>query len=299
MKDKTLTGHLLCLITIFFWGTTFISTKILLQDFTPVEILFFRFLLGLAALFAVCPRRLKNTTLKQELYFAGAALSGVTLYYLMENIALTYSTASNVGIIVSAAPFFTALLSHITGRGEKFTLSFFAGFLCAMTGIGLISFQGSMSLQINPLGDFLALTAAFLWAVYSLFMKTIGSYGYSTLIVTRRIFQYGILFMIPALLFLPFSPNIRRFSNPVYLGNILFLGIGACAVCFVTWNYALRILGPIKTSVYIYGVPVITLFASALVLHERMTFVTIAGAILTLLGLCISENRIPFLYSQK
>ena len=95
--DRTTPGHLAALLTIFIWGTTFISTKILLKDFQPIEILLFRFLLGAAALFLVCPRRIKGTSPKQELTLAAAGLCGICLYYLLENIALTYTMASNVG----------------------------------------------------------------------------------------------------------------------------------------------------------------------------------------------------------
>ena len=106
MANSTAKGHLAALITILIWGTTFISTKVLLVDFQPIEILFFRFLMGLLALLIVCPHRLKGTTIKQESVFAAAGLCGVCLYYLLENIALTYTMASNVGVIISVAPFF-------------------------------------------------------------------------------------------------------------------------------------------------------------------------------------------------
>lgn len=115
MHGKTL-GHLAAVFTVILWGTTFISTKVLLTGFQPVEILFFRFLLGLAALTAVCPKRIKGTTWRQELTFAAAGLCGVTLYFLAENMALTYTTASNVGVIVSAAPLFTANWPASSGR---------------------------------------------------------------------------------------------------------------------------------------------------------------------------------------
>ena len=118
-RQKDRLGHLTALITITIWGATFISTKILLVDFTPVEILFCRFLLGFAALIAAFPHRLKNTGLRRELTFAAAGLCGITLYYLLENIALTFTQASNVGVIVSAAPFFTALLSRIFFPSEE------------------------------------------------------------------------------------------------------------------------------------------------------------------------------------
>ena len=291
MENKTSRGHLAALLTILIWGTTFISTKVLLVDFQPVEILFFRFVLGLLALLIVCPRRMTGTTLRQEIVFGAAGLCGVCLYYLMENIALTYTMASNVGVIISAAPFFTAILSHLLlKKEEKLGAAFFVGFLIAMAGIALISFNGS-ALQLNPIGDLLALLAAFLWACYSILTRKISGYGYHTILTTRRIFFYGILFMVPALFMFDFRLELDRFANPVYLLNILFLGLGASALCFVTWNFAVRLLGAVKTSVYIYLVPVITVAASVVILREPFTWMTGAGTVLTLAGLLLSEGK--------
>ncbi|HIX99813.1 MULTISPECIES: DMT family transporter [Clostridia] len=291
MENKASRGHLAALLTILIWGTTFISTKVLLVDFQPVEILFFRFVLGLLALLIVCPRRLTGTTLRQEIVFGTAGLCGVCLYYLMENIALTYTMASNVGVIISAAPFFTAILSHLLlKKEEKLGAAFFVGFLIAMAGIALISFNGS-ALQLNPTGDLLALLAAFLWACYSILTRRISGYGYNTILTTRRIFFYGILFMVPALFLFDFRLELDRFANPVYLLNILFLGLGASALCFVTWNFAVRLLGAVKTSVYIYLVPVITVAASVVILREPFTWMTGAGTVLTLAGLLLSEGK--------
>lgn len=292
MKEHTkAAGHLSALITILFWGTTFISTKVLLEDFQPVEILFFRFILGLFALLIVYPHRLKNTTLLQELTFAAAGLFGICLYYLMENIALTYTMASNVGVMVSVSPFFTAILSHLFFKQEeKLQKNFFIGFFIAMAGIALISFNGT-SLKLNPLGDLLALLAALCWACYSIFTKRITAFGYHTIQTTRRVFFYGILFMIPALFLFDFQLDPFRFKNPISLLNILFLGFGASALCFATWNFAVKILGVLKTSVYIYLIPVITVAASVFILHEPFTWMTGIGTVLTLAGLFLSENR--------
>ena len=205
MEQNKATGHLSALLTILIWGTTFISTKVLLVDFQPVEILFFRFVMGLLALLIVYPHRMKGTTRKQELTFVVAGLCGVCLYYLLENIALTYTMASNVGVIISVAPFFTAILSHLfLKQDEKLRANFFIGFVVAMAGIALISFNGS-TLQLNPVGDLLALLAAFLWACYSILTRKISSFGYNTILTTRRVFFYGILFMIPALFMFDFK----------------------------------------------------------------------------------------------
>ena len=292
MDKKTTAGHIMALITIVIWGTTFISTKILLEDFTPVEILFSRFLLGVLALIAVYPKRLKIKDKKQEFTFAAAGLCGICLYYLLENIALTYTMASNVGVIISVAPFFTAVLSHIFLKTEeKLKARFFVGFIAAMTGICLISFSGG-ALQLNPIGDILAIAAAFVWAVYSLLTRKISGYGYNTVGATRKIFAYGILFMLPFLFVFDFRLDVQKMIKPEYALNLIYLGLGASALCFVTWNYAVKVLGAVKTSVYLYIVPVITVVTSVIVLKEEITWVAAIGIGLTLIGLFLSESKL-------
>ncbi len=298
MKRNRTMGHLASLLTVIIWGTTFISTKILLAGFQPVEILFFRFVMGLTALLLVYPRRLKGTSKAQELTFAAAGLCGICLYYLLENIALTYTMASNVGVIISVAPFFTALLSHILLKEERPKANFLLGFAVAMAGIFLISFNGT-KLALNPVGDLLALLAALIWACYSVLTKKISGYGYHTILTTRRIFCYGILFMIPTLFLFDFRLELARFANPVYLFNIVFLGLGASALCFVTWNFALKVLGPVRTSVYIYMVPVITVVTSVAVLHEKITALAAVGTVLTLAGLLLSESKLFLRKEEK
>jgi len=291
MENKKTAGHFAALLTIVIWGTTFISTKILLADFRPVEILFFRFVMGFIALLAAYPKKLKTSDRRRELTFAAAGLCGVCLYYLLENIALTFTLASNVGVIISVAPFFTAILAHLFVKSEeKLRAQFFAGFAAAMVGISLISFNGS-KLELNPMGDLLAVAAALVWACYSILARKISSFGYPVIISTRRTFFYGILFMIPALFVFDFQTDLSRFTDRTCLFNILYLGLGASALCFVTWNFAVKELGAVKTSVYLYMVPVITVVTSVLILHERLTLLAGIGTVFILIGLFLSEYK--------
>lgn len=292
MRNQTTNGHIAALVTIFIWGITFISTKVLLTGFTPTEILFFRFAIGFIMLLIIFPARMKVADRKHELLFICAGLCGVTLYYLLENIALTMTMASNVGVISGIVPFSTAVLTMLFLKDERLKGNFFVGFAMAMIGIFLISYNGKANFQLNPLGDMLAAVATFAWAAYSVLTKKISSYGYHPIQTTKRVFFYGLLLMVPTLFFFDFKLELARFANPIYLFNILFLGIGASAVCFVTWNTAVNILGAIKTSVYIYMVPVITVVVSMLVLHEQLTKLSALGILLTLAGLVVSEVKI-------
>lgn len=288
--NEQVKGHIAALGTMCVWGTTFIATKVLLESFTPVEILIIRFVIAFVILTILSPRILKVKEKHHQWYFVGAGLTGICLYYLIENIALTFTLASNVGVVLAVAPFFSALAAYIFMRdSEKITWGFFLGFAVAITGIALISFNGTR-LHLSPKGDILAVLAAIVWAIYTLMTRKITEAGYGTVPATKKIFFYGILFTIPSMFIFDFSPDLSLIFVGKNLFNMLFLGIGASAICFITWNYGVKCLGIVKTSVYIYVGPVITVAAAALILHEPLTPMLITGTILTLAGVIISEK---------
>lgn len=284
-------GHLLALFTILVWGTTYISTKVLLTGFQPTEILLIRFIMGFCVLFLMRPKFLKPQGWKREILFVLAALCGITLYYLLENIALVYTNASNVGVIICIAPFFTAFIARaVFGKKAPLRAVFFIGFVLAMIGVSLISFSGE-GITLSLKGDFLALLAAVVWSFYSVITKILSDYNYPLIQTTRRFFFYGIILMIPALILLPFSPDLTLLGEPKFLFNILFLGIVASAICFITWNYSVKLLGAVSTSIYIYLTPVITIITSMIVLGERLLPLEWLGVVLTMAGLLISEYK--------
>lgn len=289
-KEHQVTGHIAASVTCLIWGTTFVSTKVLLRDFGPVDLLFSRFLIGYLTLWLMCPKKLK-TEKGQEIFFVGAGLCGVCLYYLFENIALTYTQASNVSVIVSTAPLFVTIMAHYFLKEEKLQKYFFLGFACAIAGIMLISFGGGESISVNLIGDLLCVAGSFVWGAYSILIKKISGFGYNVIQTTRRVFFYGLIFMIPILIGFGAKFHSSAYTKPLNLANLLYLGIGACAVCFVTWNYAVEILGAIKTSAYIYAIPVITIVMSVIIPHEKVTPFMLGGTALTILGLVISEKK--------
>lgn len=285
-----LIAHLAALFTVLVWGITFISTKILLRDIRPEEILFIRFLLGWLALWAFSRKWLRFQGWGLEARFMAAGFFGVTLYFLLENIALDYTYAANVGVIVSSAPFFTALVDWLFFNAHKPGYRFYIGFALAMTGIAMISFSDS-EIHISPAGDGLALLAALAWAFYSGFTKQLAALNLGSLITTRRIFFYGLAFMLPVLAYSGMPASAAILLAPVNLANLLFLGLCASALCFVTWTFCLDRLGVAHASAYIYLVPAITVLAAAVWLSERISLAMAIGMIFVFIGLLLSEIR--------
>ncbi|MEI0747067.1 DMT family transporter [Brachyspira pulli] len=293
--NQQIKAYICTSFSILMWGITFISTKILLNDFSPIEILFTRFLLGLILLMIIYPKNNKIYSKKEELLFALTGLSGVTLYYLFENIALNYSLASNVGILVAIGPLFTGIFAAIFLK-EKLKPNFFVGFIFATIGIAIITFNGKFVLKINPIGDMFALLAAVIWGLYSVLVKIMGDLGHRSITITKKTFIYGIIFMLPIMFLMKFNVSINDYLKPINLINFIFLSFVACTLCFITWAYSTRILGAVKNNTYIYIIPIITLIASKIVLNENITIFAVIGVALILLGVIISETN---LFSKK
>ena len=288
---KQILGHVLACGTQVMWGATFVSTKVVLEYYKPVEVLFMRVVLAFLAMLLFWPHHLKLKDLKQEITVAGAGLFGIVLYFMLENTALTMTYASNVGIIVACAPFFVAVMVGLFFKNEKAGRFFYIGFVIAMAGIILISLNGQKSLNLNPAGDGLAFLAMIAWGAYSALVKKIGEWDYPVIAVTRRMYFYGVLFLIPVLIFQDASLDLGLLRNGQVLGNLLFLGLGASAMGFLIWNLSTKWIGAVKTSIYIYVSPVVTVVLSVFILHEKITAASIAGSVLIFAGLIISQKK--------
>lgn len=281
-------GHALAIGTIIVWGLTFVSSAVILKFLSPVELLILRIVIGIVALAAIRPKRMKLQKRSHELYFMGAGFFAVTLYFLLENSALTFTSSSNCAVIVSTAPFFIAIFASVFLKEERLTPLFFLGFVLAIVGLGMVSFAGQ-KLQLNPLGDLLSLLTAISWGIATMFMRKIEKYGYPVILVTRKLFIYGVLFALPTLFFMPRKGQWADLLRPEVWLNVLFLGVVASAVCYITWMMAMKRVGVVRSGTYIYLIPVITMLGAALLIGETITLLQIGGALLTMAGLFLSQ----------
>jgi len=303
-KQGNFTGYILAALSIFLWGITFVCTKSLLKDFSAFEILFFRFIVAYIGLWIIKPKPLVLKNKKENLWFLLAGLSGIAIYQQAENIAINFTTASNVSIIVSICPFFTAIIAQIFLKEKHLNLWFIIGFIIALCGIVLVSFNGHAEFHLSPKGDLLALLAAVSWGFYSLFVSKVNSLGYDDILCTRRFFFFALIFMLPFFVYgatcavpessffvnLSAAVNKARFAKPMNWVNLLFLGLGASAFCFVAWSYACDKLGTVKATVGIYLIPVVTIIFAFVFLGETITLMGLCGAALTIGGLFISNK---------
>ena len=311
MENKKLLGYVFASLPIFFWGITFVCTKYLLRNFTSLEILFYRFIAAYLGLWIIRPKLIKIAP-RDNLLFALAGLTGVVLYQLTENIAIHFTNASNVSVIVSICPLFTAIISQIFLKEKHLSLWFIIGFIISITGVTLVCLNGNTTLEFNPKGDFLALLAGICWGFYSMLISVANRRNYDPVCSTRRIFFFSVLMMIPLSfggwlvssngadgaeflqsLYFTFDKTINasRFSNPLNWAYLLFLGVVANGFCFAMWNKACKICGTVKINCALYLIPVVTIIFAFFTLGEKITLLGAAGALITIAGLFISEKK--------
>jgi drug/metabolite transporter (DMT)-like permease len=220
---------------------------------------------------------------------AALGLTGGSLYFFTENTALETTAASNVSLLVCTAPLWTAMLSRIFYPREGLGRGLWLGTVAAMAGSALVVFNGSFVLQLNPVGDVLSIAAALSWAFYSIIMRRLSG-RYSTMFITRKVFFWGLVTLLPFLLFPGTDYHPAVLAKPAVWGNLLFLGLVASLVCFAVWNRVIKEIGVVGSSNYIYLNPAFTMSAATLVLGERITWLAVGGLILIAVGLWLAER---------
>lgn len=279
-------GHIGALLVVTIWGTTFVSSKVLLNaGLLPADIFFARFLIAYICLLAVSHKKIMSDSIADELTMMGLGLMGGSLYFLTENMALVYSTSSNVSILVSSTPLLTAIVVAFFYKSERLTRRQIIGSIVAFIGGVLVVLNGQILLHLNPVGDTLALSAALMWAFYSLLMRRVMS-RYTTDFITRKVFFYGIITIIPYFFIIrPLDVSPEIWSQPVVIGNVLFLGLIASTGCYLLWNWVMREVGAVHSTNYIYLQSLITMLFGAIILHERITFMGLSGALILIIGM--------------
>lgn len=294
MNTKTnIAYHFLALGIVTIWGTTFVSSKLLLvEGLTPQAIFFYRFLLAYLLMAACHPKQWLARTAKDELLTVAAGITGGSLYFYTENTALAYTATNNIALILCIAPLFTALMLRLFARGETPPLrrNFWLGSLLALAGVACVILNGRFVLHVSPAGDLLCLAAALCWGCYTVCIRKL-EHRYDNLFITRKVFFYGLLTILPIHL-LSFQPgSLHLLCRPVVFGNLLYLGVLASLICFFFWNKVLQEIEPIQATNYIYLSPVVTAVASFLVLDEPVTWIMLIGAVLTIGGVYLASGQ--------
>jgi len=298
-SNSRLVYHLIAFIVVAIWGSTFVFTKLLLlSGLSPAQIFTLRFIIAYVLLLGYSiffPFRLFCSTWRDELLMVALGVTGGSLYFLTENSAMNYTTTTNTSLIVSLSPLIAAALISIFYKSERLNRVQIAGTLMAALGVVIVVLNGHFVLHLSPFGDSLAFSAALCWGFYSLLMIP-ANQKYDTIFITRKVFIYGLLSMIPYYMMNPveagifISPSTFHPSLSIIL-NLLFLGCVASMLCFVAWNWVLKKLGAVVATNYVYFNPVTTILFAWAILSEQITLYFLLGTALILIGMYLADKR--------
>jgi len=299
-QQNSILYHLVAFAVVAIWGATFISTKLLLlSGLTPAQIFTLRFIIAYVLLlgYSLLNHRftLFAASLRDELLMLLLGISGGSLYFLAENSAMNYTTTTNTSLIVSLSPLVATALISIFYKSQRLSRLQTLGTLMAALGVTVVVLNGHFVLHLSPLGDSLAFLAALCWGGYSLLMIPANE-RYDTVFITRKVFFYGLVAMIPYYIYRPeeatlFNSSILQFFNLSILLNLLFLGCIASMACFLAWNWVLKKLGAVVATNYVYFNPVTTIIFAWLILSEQITIYFLIGTLLILFGMYLADRR--------
>ena len=287
--------HIVAFLTVAVWGTTFVWTKLLIiNGLSPAQIFTLRFIIAYVLLtgFSLWRGRHKwlSDNWRDELTMMALGLTGGSMYFLTENESLRFTTATNTSLIVCSCPLFAMLIIALFYKSERFSRLQALGSLLALIGMAAVVLNGHFVLHLSPLGDTLAFSACICWALYTLLMKPVMG-RYPAMFITRKVFFYGILTILPYYIFVPDMPSLNVLMRPEVALNLLFLGSVASMLCYLTWSWCMKGLGAVICTNWVYVNPITTIIAAWLILDEQITVYFLIGSILIIAGMYLSSKN--------
>lgn len=278
-------------IAIVLWSASFVAMKYAIAEFGPILTVFLRMILAAAVLiFFLPPMAKKQQYQKGDWWLLGLlALCEPCLYFIFESYALTYTTASEAGMVTALQPLLVAVAAFYFLQ-EKINSRLIVGCLLAMAGvIGLTVAGTSSEHATNPwLGNALEFGAICAATGYSLLARKL-SQRYSPIFLTLLQTVMGSLFFLPLIFWQ--SPNISLDASPEAIMAIVFLAFGVNIFAFTCYNFAFKTMPASQVGSLMNLLPLGTLFFGWLMLGEQLNNLQYLAAGLVLIGVIWSQTK--------
>lgn len=272
------------MLSVLFWGYSFISTKIVLTMLPPVSIAFFRQIIASVTLIVwlVCTKSFSKISPKHFIIIVVSGFFGIVMYFIFENIGLQYTTASNASMIVSSVPIFT-LITEVLFFKLKIKLKMVLCVILSIIGVYLlVTVNGKLDFSSSMfLGNILALAAMISWVIYTIFNKKLCD-NYSSVVITFYQAVSSIFLFIPFVI--PEMHSWKRITL-VPLLNLIYLGVFCSAFAYFFYIYAAKRLGATVSAAFLNLIPIVSVICGMIVLHESLSVVQIIGMVLIMASL--------------
>lgn len=289
------TGISLALLAVFIWSGNFIAARGVIRQLPPISLAFYRWLTASVLLFPIAFRSFRNDwpVIKKSFgYLIWPALTGISLFNTFVYIGAHYTTAINLALIgTCSSPIIAVILARIFLK-EQLSAWKIGGMVLCIAGVLYLLSRGNWNnlvhLQFSK-GDGWVLLAATSFAVYNTLVKrkpaTISSLGF-----LLSLFWMGTLVLLPFYLWETSHTAPVQWNYNLLL-IILFLGLGASVISFLSWNVAVGHLGAGRTALFGNLIPVFSSIEAALLLNEDFTNVHIVSMVLVFTGIIVANRK--------
>ena len=289
-KQQTNAGSILSVLgALIIWSSSFVAIKIAYETFPPITLGAARFVVAalILGLLTLLPKNRKKLEKKDIIPVAVSGLMGITLYAVLQNIAMQWTSASNATLIIASYPIITVLLETLIYK-TKLNPFKIVGIVIAIAGVFVLSYMKPEERQHNELlGILMLIIAGVAWAFYNfLTKKVVNHYPSITLLFYQTLF--GAIFMLPLSLF---ERDAWMAPTTMSLLMMLFLGVFCSVIAYLLYNLGLKALSPSTVISMLNLVPIFGVMFSFLLLGEAITLRMVIGGAIIILGVMLSVRR--------
>lgn len=278
-------ANLAILLTVFFWGVSFISIKIAVSEVPPLTMALIRFTIATVILLIILKRLEPEARLEKsdlwKMMLAGCL--GITVYFFFENTGVKFTTASNASLIISLTPIMAILMDVLIFKSRLPYLKILGIAVSVIGSYFVVTANGQIDFSSSAFhGNLLMLGAVLSWVFYTGLNKAWQGKGYSGLFLTTYQTLYGTIFLLPLSL-LEYN-HWTLFSLKAF-GNIVFLAVCCSALGYFLYLYALSNLDVTVTTLYLNLIPIVAVISGYLILQESILPIQLLGGVFTLTGI--------------
>jgi len=300
MKFRSFKIYLFAVLSMLFWGLSFVWFKIVVKWYEPLTIIFLRLIISgsLLMLFMWFSHSWQVVKRQHLKYLFLLAFTQPFCYFLGESFGLKLVSSTISSVIIATIPLFSPFAAYFLVR-EKVSHSIVAGMAFSFTGILLMVFNPDLSLNASPKGVLLLFIAVFSAVAYSVVIRKIAhKYNPVTIITYQNLI--GAIYFLPLFLIFDFRHFITIRPNRELIVALLQLAVFASTLAYLFYIISIKEIGMIKANIFTNLIPVFTGIFSFFVLGERFTAVKVAGMLLVMSGVVVSQSKgISFLLKKK
>jgi drug/metabolite transporter (DMT)-like permease len=277
------------------WGASFLFIKIGVEDVSPATLVFGRLAFSVVTLGAIVAVKPVLARGWRDYWRLGmlVGLVNIVLPYLLIAWGETRIASGVTSILNATTPLFTVMLAHWWTRSanERLTMRRAMGVLVGFVGVGVLIGPAAVDFTGGGLGQTLGevavLVAAAAYGVGALLSKRFG--GSAPLVGPLTMQSSALLVMLPVTIL--WNPP-THLPSLAALGSMAELGVLATAVAYLLYFWLINHVGPTRTTLVTYLLPCTALLWGVLFLGEQVSWNTVAGLLLVLLGTMVTNGRL-------